>query len=332
MEQAKTTLIAEIGSVHDGSLGNAKRLIDAAAAVGADVVKFQTHLAEAETTRDAPNPPYFTDESRWEYFKRTAFTKDQWVALKEHCEGRGVSFISSPFSIEAVDLLEEVGVGGYKVASGEVTNKPLLERIAGTGKEVYLSSGMSSWEELDDAVQMFRSAADVVVMQATSEYPCPPERVGLNVLMEMRERYKLPIGLSDHTLGIAAPLAAVALGATVVEKHLAFSRQMYGSDAAHSLEPGEWKAMASAIRELEVMMHNSVDKDDLTLLGSMKTTFEKSVVAARDLPSGTMLAREDLAYKKPGDGFPASRYAELLGRSLTRPVSKDQRLEEADLA
>jgi N-acetylneuraminate synthase len=332
MEQATTTLIAEIGSVHDGSFGNAKRLIDAAAAVGADVVKFQTHLAEAETTRDAPNPPYFTDESRWEYFKRTAFTKDQWVALKEHCEARGVSFISSPFSIEAVDLLEEVGVGGYKVASGEVTNKPLLERIAGTGKTVYLSSGMSSWEELDDAVQMFRSAADVVVMQATSEYPCPPERVGLNVLMEMRDRYKLPIGLSDHTLGIAAPLAAVALGASVVEKHLTFSRHMYGSDAAHSLEPKEWRAMATAIRELEVMMHNSVDKDDLTLLWSMKTTFEKSVVAARDLPSGTMLARDDLAYKKPGDGFPASRYAELLGRSLTRPVSKDQRLEEADLA
>ena len=179
----KVFIIAEVGSVHDGSLGNAKKLIDAAAQCGADAVKFQTHIASAETIRDAPMPGFFTGEPRFEYFERTGFGLEQWCELKARCQERGVEFISAPFSNEAVELLEAVGVERYKVPSGEVTNLPLLEALARTGKPILLSSGMSSWPELDQAVQTIRQHHErLVVMQCTTEYPCPYEQVGLNVL------------------------------------------------------------------------------------------------------------------------------------------------------
>ena len=220
----KRCIIAEVGSVHDGSFGNAGKLIDAAAACGADAVKFQTHIAEAETLADAPSPSYFRAEPRQAYFRRTGFTEDQWRGLADRAASRGMMFLSSPFSLEAVDLLESIGVPLYKVPSGEITNLPLLERLAETGKPVLLSSGMSSWDELDAAVRVFAAAGPLTILQCSSVYPCPPERVGLNVMLEMRARYGVPVGYSDHTMGAAAPLAAAALGASVIEKHFAFSR------------------------------------------------------------------------------------------------------------
>src|ERR1700733_9456425 len=218
------SIIAEIGSVHDGSFGNALKLIEAAAACGADAVKFQTHIPEAESLRDAPPPAYFSAEPRFEYFRRTAFSKEKWTQLAAHCATHGVAFLSSPFSLEAVDLLETVGVAAYKVPSGEVTNLPLLDRIAATRKPVYLSSGMSDWQELDRAVAALGHGGTVTVLQCSSAYPCPEERVGLNVLGEMARRWNLPVGLSDHTDGIAAGVAAAALGASAIEKHFTFSR------------------------------------------------------------------------------------------------------------
>ena len=233
------TIIAEVGSVHDGSFGNAMKLVDTAADCGADVVKFQTHIPFAETLRDAPMPHYFKGEPRFEYFERTGFATGQWKRLAAHAMERGLQFLSSPFSIEAVTLLEDVGVGSYKIPSGEVTNIPMLEAIAETGKPVLLSSGMSDWRELDAAVAAIRGRHErICVMQCTSAYPCPDEKVGLNVLSEMRERWQLPVGYSDHTRDNHACFAAVALGAGVVEKHLTFSRRMYGSDAAHSGRAG----------------------------------------------------------------------------------------------
>ena len=172
-----------------------------AAEAGVDAVKFQTHIASAETTRNAPMPPYFKGEPRYQYFERTAFSPDQWQQLKTRCEEKGVKFLSSPFSNEAVDLLDSVGVDSFKVGSGEITNLPMLEKIAQTGKMVILSSGMSSWAELDTAVQTIRHHHEnIIVLQCTSEYPCPYEEVGLNIMVEMAERYQLPVGLSDHTL------------------------------------------------------------------------------------------------------------------------------------
>ena len=220
---------------HDGSLGNAIRLAEVAAEAGADAVKFQLHDAQAETTRDAPSPPYFQHETRWEYFERTAFTDAQWATLKAACDAAGIEFLCSAFSVEALERLERIGVARHKIPSGEVTNLELVRAAAATGKPVLLSSGMSSWAELDAAVEA--AGDDVTVFQCTSAYPTPPERVGLNLLAELRERYGRPVGLSDHTLGPFACYAAVALGADAVEKHFTLSQELYGPDAALALEP-----------------------------------------------------------------------------------------------
>lgn len=325
-------LIAEIGSVHDGSFGNAQKLIEAAAAAGANAVKFQTHIAEAESLASAPAPSYFSAEPRMEYFRRTGFSLEQWRKLAAHAMEHGVTFLSSPFSLEAVDLLEQVGVSAYKIPSGEVSNIPLLEKIAKTGKPVLLSSGMSAWAELDLAVATVRAACPTTVMQCSSAYPCPPERVGLNVIGEMAARYGLPVGYSDHTLGLAAPIAAVTLGAVVVEKHFTFSRQMYGSDAKHSMEPHEFKLMAEALREVVAMRAHPVDKNDASPYADMKRIFEKSIVTALAVPAGEALTLDMLAFKKPGDGIPARDYALLIGRRAKRNLSADHKLTEDDLS
>ena len=324
-------IIAEIGSIHDGSIGNALKAVEAAAACGADVVKFQTHIAEAETLADAPMPPYFKGESRMDYLRRTAFSLPQWKQLAQHCGEHGVRFLSSPFSLEAVYLLEEVGVELYKIPSGEVSNLPLLERVAATGKTVYLSSGMSDWAELDRAVEVLRKGGPLVVMQCSSAYPCAPERVGLNVMLEMQQRYGLPVGLSDHSLGYAACISAAALGATVVEKHFTFSRLMYGSDARHSMEPDEFKAFCSHVKESAIIRANPVDKNDLQDYRDMKRIFEKSVVTARAVQARQSLQFADLAFKKPGDGIPAARYTELLGRQVRHALTPDHKITWEDL-
>jgi len=326
-------IIAEVGSVHDGSLGNARNLIETAKECGATAVKFQTHLAAAETLREAPMPPFFRGEPRFEYFERTAFTRDQWRLLKIHCEQHGTEFLSSPFSLEAVELLEDVGVCRYKIGSGEVTNTPLLEVVAQTGKPVLLSSGMSNWVELDEAVQtVLRKHDRLTLLQCTSEYPCSYEQVGLNVMREMRERYKLPVGLSDHTLTNYASFAAVVLGASVIEKHLTFSRKMYGSDAQHSLEPNEFAELVQGIRAIEDILISPVDKDAKAVeLADMKAIFEKSVVSLVDIPADTLLSSDMLAVKKPGTGIPARRLKEILGRRVVRNVRKDALLREEDL-
>lgn len=323
-------IIAEIGSVHDGSFGNAGKLIELAKACGADVVKFQTHLAEAESLPNAPSPPYFKGEPRMAYFKRTGFTPEQWRELRAHADAVGIGFISSPFSLEAVDLLEEVGVAFYKIPSGEVANLPLLERIARTGKPAVLSSGMSSWAELDAAVAALRPGGPLTVMQCSSVYPCPPERVGLNLITELRARYGLPVGLSDHTGGVAAAVAAVALGATMVEKHLTFSRAMYGSDAPHSMEPAAFREFTAALRETAAMLAHPVDKADVSAYSGMKRIFEKSLVTRESLSAGTALAFAHLAFKKPGDGIPAADYSRWLGRRLARAVPANQQLTPED--
>jgi N,N'-diacetyllegionaminate synthase len=324
-------IIAEIGSVHDGSFGNAMKLIEAAAEAGADAVKFQTHIAEAESVASAPAPAYFSDEPRLAYFKRTSFTLEQWRRLACHATDTGVIFLSSPFSLEAVDLLEEVNISAYKIPSGEVSNIPLLERIAKTGKPVLLSSGMSDWEELDLAIATVENFCSTTLMQCSSAYPCPPEQVGLNVLQEMRQRYSLPIGFSDHTMGVAAPIAAVALGATVIEKHFTFSRQMYGSDARHSMEPCEFKVMASALREVWAMLESPVDKSEVTLYSDMKRIFEKSIVAAQSIDAGDLITEEMLAFKKPGNGMPARDYKQLIGRTVKRKINIDQQIRKEDI-
>jgi N,N'-diacetyllegionaminate synthase len=323
-------VVAEAGMNHDGSLGNAVRMVEVAAEAGVDAVKFQLHDAAAETTRDAPSPPYFQHESRFEYFQRTAFTDDQWRRVKEACEAAGVEFVCAPFSLEALERLEALGTARYKIGSGEVTNLELVRASAATGKPVLLSSGMSSWEELDAAVEA--AGEQVTVLQCTSEYPTPPERVGLNVLAELRERYGKPVGLSDHTLGTAAAFAAVALGAVVVEKHFTLSTEGYGPDAAMAMEPDELEDLVDGIRDVETMLANPVDKDDLERVDEMKRVFEKSVVTVANIPAGVTIEREMLAAKKPGTGIPAARIADVIGRTARADIAADTVVTEEMLA
>ncbi len=315
---------------HDGSLGNAIRLAETAAECGADAVKFQLHDALAESTKDAPSPPYFQHETRWEYFNRTAFTDEQWATLKDACDRAGIEFLCSVFSVEAVDRLERLGVGRYKIGSGEVTNLELVRRVAATGKPVLLTSGMSSWQELDAAVAA--AGNEVTVLQCTSVYPTPPERVGLNVLAQLRERYGKPVGFSDHTVGNYAAFAAVALGAVVVEKHFTLSRQAYGPDAALAMEPDELEDLVEGIRELETMLANPVDKNDLAPFAEMKRVFEKSVVTVADIPAGATIERDWLAAKKPGTGIPAAKLDDVVGRTAARDLPADTVVTEDSLA
>jgi N-acetylneuraminate synthase len=326
----RVLVIAEAGMNHDGSLGNAIRMAEVASQCGADAVKFQLHDAAAETTRDAPSPPYFRHETRWEYFERTAFRDEEWATLKDACERAGIEFLCSVFSTEAVERLERLGVGRYKIGSGEVTNLELVRRVAATGKPVLLTSGMSSWEELDAAVAA--AGDDVTVMQCTSEYPTPPEHVGLNVLGELRERYGKPVGLSDHSLGNYAAFAAVALGAIVVEKHFTLSNESYGPDAALSMEPDELEDLVEGIRSIETMLANPVDKNDLDGLREMKLVFEKSVVSTREIPAGTQISREALAAKKPGTGIPARKLDHVVGRTARVLIPEDSVITEEMLA
>jgi len=327
----KRIIIAEIGSVHDGSFGNALKLIEAVAESGADCVKFQTHIAEAESLPDAPNPSYFKDEPRTEYFNRTAFTIDQWQQLKSMADDCRIGFLSSPFSIEAVEILQKLNVFGIKIPSGELTNIPLLEKVAETGKPIFLSSGMSDWEEIKTAAGILGTNDNLTIMQCSSEYPCPPENVGLNVIEELGSRFGCSVGYSDHTMGLAAPVAAVALGATVIEKHFAFSRLMYGSDAAHSLEPGEFKEMVAAIHEVWRMLDHPVNKNDVSKYKNMRNIFQKSIVSNQDLPKGHIIEMEDLAFKKPGSGIPASDYKMLIGRELRVDISNNVMFKWEDL-
>jgi N,N'-diacetyllegionaminate synthase len=333
MKFNKIYIIAEIGSCHDGSFGNAKNLIKAAANCGVDAVKFQTHIAEAETLPDAPSPSYFKGESRFEYFKRTAFSQEQLKKLKSCCEECGVEFISSAFSEEAVDVLEKVGVRLHKVPSGEVTNLPLLTKMAKTGKTILLSSGMSDYKEIDQAIDVIRSHNEnLVVMQCTSAYPCEYERIGLNVLKEFKNRFNVDIGLSDHTLTAYSSYAAVMMDAKVIEKHFTLSRLMYGSDAKNSLEPDEFRDLVTGIRAIETMLANNVDKDNISAFKDMKEIFQKSIVSSKPINKGETITKYHIGIKKPGTGLEPKYYTEIIGKKASKDISENQVIRKEDIS
>jgi N-acetylneuraminate synthase len=323
-------VIAEIGNNHDGSVRQAERLIEAAAEAGADAVKFQTHIADAEMLPSTPTPPHF-DEPRYEFTKRMELSRDDHVLLKAVAEERGLVFFSSPFSVEAVALLEAVDVPAYKIASGEVTNPPLIEAIAATGRPVFLSSGMSGMEDVERAARILHDAgSEFVVMQCTSNYPCPPELVNLRAMPAMGERLGVPYGLSDHTPDIHTSIAAVALGAVAVEKHFTLSKRLYGPDHHASLVPEELARLVEGIRQVEAAMGDGLKERDPSL-DPARATFEKSVVAKVEIPEGAVLRPEMLTTKRPGTGIPALRLAELVGRRAARTLEPDHQLQEADV-
>lgn len=328
-------IIAEVAQAHDGSLGMAHAFIEAASKAGADAVKFQTHIASAEST---PGEPWrlkfsYQDETRYGYWKRMEFTLEQWRGLKVHADEKGLAFLSSPFSLEAVELLRQVGVPAWKVASGELGNPLMLEMLAEDRLPILLSTGMSPLREIDAVVAGFqRQQLPLVVMQCTTAYPCPPEKVGLNLIEFYRDRYQCGVGLSDHSGTIYPGLAASTLGIDALEVHLTLSREMFGPDVPASVTSTELKQLVEGIRFIEKMRAAPVDKDGLAEeMTTLRTTFGKSVVARCQLPEGLTLDLTHLAAKKPGGGIPASRIGELVGRRLKRSLSPNEFVREDDL-
>lgn len=326
--------IAEVGLAHEGSLGAAHSYIDAAAASGVAAVKFQTHIAEHESTAEEKFrlKVFPQDATRYEYWKRTGFEKSQWLELAAHAREAGLIFLSSPFSEEAVEWLIECEVPAWKVASGELTNHPMIRRMAQTGKPILISSGLSSWRELDETIQVaFNSKAAVGVFQCTTAYPCPPEQWGLNVLAEMKSRYGCPVGLSDHSGTIVPGIAAVALGASMLEFHVAFSRSQFGPDSRASLTFEDTAELVAGVKQLDVALISPINKDEQAEnLCHLHKLFTKSITAARSFVAGHRIKREDLAFKKPGTGISAKCLDMVIGRTLRVDVAADHFFSESD--
>ena len=329
-------VIAEIAQAHDGSLGMAHAYIDCAARAGADAVKFQTHIAAAESTANEPWRVKFSkqDETRFDYWKRMEFSPAQWAGLKAHAEEKKLVFLSSPFSGEAVELLRRLGMAAWKVASGELTNLPMIREMARDGKPLMLSTGMSPLPEIDAAVEVARKAnAPFAVFQCTTQYPSPPEAIGLNVLDELRARFNCAVGLSDHSGTIYPALAACAAHrAEIIEVHLTMSRDMFGPDVAASVTPAELRMICDGVRFIEKMRSSPIDKANVNGdVAALRDIFFKSVVAAHDLPAGTVLTRAHLDLKKPGNGIPAAQLDAVIGKTLRHAISRDGQLKFEDI-
>ena len=330
----RTFIIAEIGQAHDGSLGMLHSYIDALAGTGVDALKFQTHIAEAESSEFEPFRVKFSyeDATRFDYWKRMGFTFEQWTEIKQHCTKRGMEFISSPFSNEAVDWLIKLGVARYKIGSGEVTNHLMLEKIARTGKEIILSSGMSSYAELDETIGFLKPFGNnVSIMQCTTKYPTGPEDVGINVIAELKDRYNLPVGLSDHSGTVFPCYAAATLGVDYLEFHVVFDKRMFGPDTAASLTIDEVKHLVNGVRFIEEMMQSRTDKTDNSAFSELKTIFEKSLCVNKHLKKGDTITISDLDGKKPsGYGIAAKSYKDVIGKVLTKDKTKWDFLNEGD--
>lgn len=328
-------IIAEVAQSHDGSLGMAHAMIDAVAEAGADAVKFQTHIAAAESTFDEPFRVPFSlqDIKRYDYWRRTEFTPKQWQKLAAHAKQCGVTFLSSPFSVEAVHLLAKLGVALWKVASGEVRSRDLLEAMLETGGHVLVSTGMSPWGEIDEVVALLRSrAAEFTLMQCTSRYPTPLSEVGLNILDQMRSRYSCPVGLSDHSGTPFPALAAMARGASVIEVHVTFDRRMFGPDVPASVTFDQLAFLSQARNAFVEMDQNPVDKDAAAnSLESMRQIFGKSLAPIRALSAGTLLVPDMLVPRKPGGGIPTEALPDITGRRLARDVVPERILRWDDL-
>ena len=326
----KTFLIAEVAQAHDGSLGSAHAFIDAAADAGADAVKFQTHISTAESTLDEPFRTRFTDqdETRYSYWRRMEFPATQWEGLAGHARERGLHFLSSPFSVEAVHLLAGLGMPAWKVGSGETQSRDLLVAMLDAGGPILLSTGMSSWREIDDTVAFLKERkAEFVLLQCTSRYPTPLSEVGLNLLDEMAHRYGCPVGLSDHSGTPFPALAAMAKNASIVEVHVVFDRRTFGPDTPASVTFEELALLARARDAFAELASNPVDKDALaSSLSELRVMFGKSLAPSRPLAAGTVLERGMLTGKKPASGIPVDALDTLVGRRLIRDVTPDRLL------
>jgi N-acetylneuraminate synthase len=328
-------IIAEIAQAHDGSLGTAHAYLDALKDIGIDAVKFQTHIAHAESSIHEPFRVKFSrqDSTRFEYWKRMEFTLSQWKELKNHAEENGMEFISSPFSNHAVEWLEEIGVKRYKIGSGEVSNWLMLEKIAKTGKPIILSSGMSSWDEMDATISFLRKFGNPLsILQCTTAYPTNPEQWGLNVIQELKSRYSLPVGFSDHSGGIIACLAAATLGAEIFEFHVVFDKRQFGPDTKASITIDQSRELVQGIRQIKTALNHPINKAEIESFAELKQIFEKSLAINKNLKRGTIIEIDFLETKKPkGFGIPAKEFEKVIGKKLNKDLNQWDFLNWSDL-
>ena len=328
-------IIAEVAQAHEGSLGLAHAYIDAIADAGADAVKFQTHIAKAESTLDEPWRVKFSsqDKNRYDYWKRMEFSMEQWSELAEHSRSRGLDFLSSPFSVEAAIILEKIGVKQWKVGSGEIYNPILLDYLLDTNIPMLFSSGMSSMADLDNVIdQAVKKSTPFGIFQCSSSYPSPPELWGLEVLSSFRERYHCPVGLSDHSGNIYAGLAATTLGADFIEVHVTFDKKMFGPDTSSSITINELKHLVTGSKLIKTSLNNIDEKDTLvSSTSNLKETFGRSLALVSKLPSGTKLSKKDLTLKKPGSGISYDDIEKVIGRYLRVDKNENRLLKWGDL-
>ncbi len=328
----RSIIIAEAGVNHNGDVELARQLIDAAASAGADFVKFQTFSADRQVTRSAKKADYQTqttdsDESQLEMLRRLELTEPMHRQLIAHCATRNVGFLSTGFDIESVDLLASLGQDYFKVPSGEITNLPYLRHIGRFGKAVILSTGMSTLGEIEAAIDVFEQEgtprAKITVLHCTTEYPAPMSEVNLRAMQSIQSAFGVEVGYSDHTRGIEVAIAAVAMGATVIEKHFTIDRKLPGPDHQSSLEPAELTNMVAAIRNVETALGDGIKR--LTPSEARnKSVVRKSLVASRAIKCGEVFTAENLTTKRPGTGISSMRWDEFIGKKALRDFSADE--------
>ncbi|WP_432662688.1 N-acetylneuraminate synthase [Wukongibacter baidiensis] len=326
----RTFIIAEIGVNHNGDINLAKKLIDAAKDAGADSVKFQTFKAKNIVSKYAEKANYqkeTTDnkESQFNMIQNLEMSFKDFEILKSYCDEKEILFMSTPFDIESIKFLDEIGLDIFKIASGEITNLPYLKEIGKLKKKIIISSGMATLGEIEDALEILKEAGtvDITVLHCNTEYPTPMEDVNLKAMNTIKEAFKVEVGYSDHTVGIEVPVAAVAMGAQVIEKHFTLDKNMEGPDHRASLEPDELKAMVKQIRNIEKALGDGIKRPSESEMKN-KNIVRKSIVARRDIKKGEKFTKENITVKRPGLGISPMRWYEVIGREANKDYLEDE--------
>lgn len=330
----KTLIIAEAGVNHNGSIEMAKQLIDTAAVAGVSYAKFQTFKAEKLVTKEAEQAEYqqrnAADSSQYTMLKKLELTPRQHEELVAHCKQKGVRFLSTAFDLESIEYLHSLQLGLWKIPSGEITNYPYLKKIAQYGEPVIMSTGMCSMDDVEQAINVLLknglTKEQITLLHCNTEYPTPMQDVNLKAMLQLRDKFGVKVGYSDHTKGIEVPIAAVALGAEVIEKHFTLDRTLPGPDHKASLEPNELKAMVDAIRNIEQALGDG-QKHVSASEGKNIAIARKSIVAAKDIKRGELLTEENLTTKRPGSGISPMRWEELIGTKAIRDFKEDELIE-----
>lgn len=332
----RVCIIAEAGVNHNGSLETAKKLAYVAKDAGADIVKFQTFSASDLVTREARMAPYQIrnlgiDSSQFHMLEELMLSREEFIKLKEYCEEIGIEFLSTPFDMDSIEFLEEIGCSKWKIPSGEITNYPYLLKIAKTKKPIIMSTGMSTLSDVMKALEVLRNnmSREITVLHCTTNYPTLYDEVNLMAMITLKNKTGLKVGYSDHTLGTEVSIAAVALGATVIEKHFTLSRLMKGPDHKASLEPNELKMFVMQIRNIEKAL-GTCTKNVMTSERDNILIARKSIVAKRDIISGETFSESNLTTKRPGTGINPMRWLEIIGLNASRDYKKDEFIDEEE--